>query len=80
MGALSKLDNFFLKTQLRTCSGTVPGTSRNSDLENREPTGDRSQNDPYPEVEFPTRPTSNSADSDQEETSHMVTRVQEEIP
>ena len=50
---------------LRNCSGNI----RNSDLENREPTGDRSQNDPYPEVELSTPRTSNSADSDQEETS-----------
>ena len=70
LGALSKLDEFFLNAQVRTCSGTVPGTSQNSDLENREPTRDRSQNDPYPEVELSTCRTSNSADSDQEETSH----------
>ena len=67
--ALSKLDEFLLNPQVRTCSGTVRGTSRNSDLENWEPTRDRSQNDPYPKVEFSTRRTSNSANSDQEKTS-----------
>ena len=72
MGALSKLDEFLLTLdpQARTLSGTVPGTSRSIDLENREPTGDRSQSDPYPEVEFSARRTSNRVDSDSGETSH----------
>ena len=52
LGALSKLDKFFLSSQLRTCSGTVPGTYRNNSSENREPTSDRSSNYPYPGVEF----------------------------
>ena len=52
LGALSKLDEFLLNPQVRTCSVAVPGTSRNSDSENREPTGDRSVNDPCPEVMF----------------------------
>ena len=38
LGALSKLDEFLLKPQVRTCPVAVPGTSRNSDSENREPT------------------------------------------
>ena len=50
LGALSKLDEFLLSPQVRTCSVAVPGTSRNTDLENRETTGDRSSDDPYPEV------------------------------
>ena len=70
LGALSKLDEFLLNPQVRTCSGTVPGTSRNNDFENREPTGDRSQNDPYPEVELSIRQASNTAYSEQEETAH----------
>ena len=70
LGALSKFDEFLLNPRVRTCSGTVPGASQNDDLENREPIGDRSHNDPYPEVEFSVRQTSNSTDSDQEETSH----------
>ena len=40
--AVSKLDKFFLNQQVRTCSVAVPATSRNSDLENWEPSGDRS--------------------------------------
>ena len=50
LGALSKLDEFLLNPQVRTCSVAVPGTSRNSNSENREPTGDRSIDDPCPEV------------------------------
>ena len=50
LGALSKLDKFLLNPQIRTFSGTVPGTFRNADVENHEPSGDLSQNDPYPEV------------------------------
>ena len=74
LGALSILDDFLLNPQARTLSETVSGTSRNNDLENREPTGDRSQSDPHPEVEFSTRPTSNSVDSDTEDTSHRNLR------
>ena len=50
LNALSKLDDFLLNPQVRTCSVAVPCTSRNSNSENREPTGDRSPNDPCPEV------------------------------
>ena len=70
VGALSKLDEFLLIPQVRTCSVAVPGTSRNNDSEKREPTGNRSLNDPYPEVEFFACRTSNLTDSDPEETSH----------
>ena len=70
LGALSKLDEFLLSPQVQICSGTVPGKSRNNDSENREPSGDRSLNDPYPGVEFSVRQASTSADSDREETSH----------
>ena len=52
MGALSKLDEFLLNPQVRTCSGAVPGISRNTNLENRETTWDRSSDDPYPEVGY----------------------------
>ena len=52
LGALSKLDELLLNPQDRTCSVAVPGTSRNSNSKNRETTGDRSSDDPYPEVGF----------------------------
>ena len=68
MGALSKLDEFLLKPQVWTCSVAVPGTSRNNNSENEEPTGDRSLNDPCPEVLFSACLTSNLNDSEQETT------------
>ena len=36
LGALSKLDEFLLNTQIRTHSGTVPGTFRNTSVQNQE--------------------------------------------
>ena len=64
LGALSKLDELLLNPQVRTCSVAVPGTSRNNNSENREPTGDYSQNDPCPEVEFFVCCTSDPTESD----------------
>ena len=52
LGALSKLDEVLLNSQVRTCSVAVPGPSRNNNSENRETTGDRSSDDPYPEVGY----------------------------
>ena len=48
MGALSKLDEFLLNPQVRTCS-VVQGATRNANSENRETHGDLSLNEPYPE-------------------------------
>ena len=48
----------------------VPGTSRNNNSGNREPTGDRSIDDPCPQVMFSACRTSNLIDSKQEETHH----------
>ena len=70
LGALSKLDEFLMNPLMRIFYGTVPGTFRNADVENQEPSGDGSQNDPDPEVEFSACRTSNLTDSDPEETSH----------
>ena len=75
----SKFDHFLLDPQVRTFSGTVPGTFRNTDVENREPSGDCSQNNPHPEVELSACRVSNLTDSDPEDTSHMVTGVRKEI-
>ena len=55
LGALAKLDGILLNPQVRTFSGTVPGTFQNVNVENQELSGDRSQNDPRPEVEFSAR-------------------------
>ena len=52
LGALSKLDEFLLNPQVRTCSVAVPGTSRSSSLENQGTNEDRPSDDPGPEVEF----------------------------
>ena len=52
LGALSKLEKFLLNPQVRICSVAVPGTSRNTNLENRETAGDRSSDNPYPEVGY----------------------------
>ena len=52
MGALSKLDEFLLNPQVWTCSVAVPGTSRNNNSENRETFGDRSSDDPCPELRY----------------------------
>ena len=46
LGALSKLGEFLLNPQVRTCSVAVPGTSRNNKSENQETTGYRSSDDP----------------------------------
>ena len=70
LGALSELYEFPLQPQGRKLCGFVPGIFWNTDLENREPTWDHSQNDAHFEVEFSARRTSISLDSDQEETSH----------
>ena len=52
LGALSKLDEFPLNPQVRTCSVAVPGTSRNKNSGIRETTGDRSSGDPCPELGY----------------------------
>ena len=80
LGALSKLDDFRLNPQVRTCSIAVPGTSRNSHSENREPTGGRSLDDPCPDVGISSHHSGNLNSPEMEDYPHMVTRTQEEIP
>ena len=77
--ALSKLDEFLLNPQIRTHFGTVPGTFRNTNMENQEPNEDRSQDDPHPEVGPSVHQSPHSNDSGPHEAPHMVTWVQEEI-
>ena len=72
LGALSKLDVFLLNPQFQTCSVTVPGTSRNNDSENWEPTGDRSPGIPCPEAMFTTYHSNKVSNSEQEETHQKV--------
>ena len=52
LGALSKLDEFLLNPQVRTCSVVAPGTSRSNNFENQGTNEDRPSDDPGPEVEF----------------------------
>ena len=70
LGALSKLDEFFLNPQVWTCSVAVPGTSRNSDSGNREPNGDRSPNDPCPEAMVSSHHFGNLNSSEMEKYPH----------
>ena len=73
LGALSKLDEFLLNPQVRTCSVAVQGTSRNANLENRETHGDCSSNDPYPEVGYFPHHSGRLNSPEAETNSHMVT-------
>ena len=50
LGALSKLDEFLLKQQIHTHFETVPGTFRNTTVENQGTNEDDSQSDPHPEA------------------------------
>ena len=50
LGALSKLDEFLLNQQIQTHSKTVPGTFRNTNVENQGTNEDDSQSDPHPEA------------------------------
>ena len=47
--ALSKLDEFLSNQQIQTYSETVPGTFRNTNVENQGTNEDDSQSDPHPE-------------------------------
>ena len=75
LGALSELDEFLLNPQARTCSVAAHGTSRNSNSENRETHGDRSPNDPYPEVGYFPHHSCQLNSPEAETNSHMVTET-----
>ena len=75
LGALSKLDEFLLNPQVRTCSVAVQGTSGNANLENRETHGDRSSKDPYPEVGYFPHHSGQLNSLEAETNSHMVTKT-----
>ena len=77
LGALSKLDEFLLNPQVRTFSVAVPGTSRNSNSENREPTGDRSSDDPCPEVSFSSHHSGNLNSPEVEDYPHRYSSAVE---
>ena len=73
LGALSKLDEFLLNPQVRTCSVAAHRTCRNSNSENRETHGDCSSNDPNPEVGYFPHHSGQLKNSEAEANSHMVT-------
>ena len=73
LGALSKLDEFLLDPQVRTCSVAVQGTSRNAASDNRETHGDHSSNDPYPEVGYFPHHSGRLNSPETETNSHTVT-------
>ena len=68
--ALSNLEEFLLNPQAHTNSGIVPGTSRNTNVENQESSEDRSQDDPHPEVGPSVYQSRHSNDSDPDEAPH----------
>ena len=79
LDALSKLEEILLNPQVRTCSVAVPGTSRNSDSENRELTGNRSLIDPCSEMICSSHQSGHLNGSDVEEYLHIMTGGPEEI-
>ena len=79
LGALSKLDEFLLNPQVRTCSVAVTVTIMNNDSGNREPNGDCSPNDPCAETKNSSHQCENLNSSELEEYPHMVTGGSEEI-
>ena len=75
LGAMSKLDEFLLNQQIRTHSDTVPGTFRNTNVENQGTNEDDSQSDPHPEVGPSVCPSRHSIDSDTGEAHDTMTGV-----
>ena len=72
LGALSKLDEFLLNPQIRTHSGTVPGTFRNTNLENQGTNEGDSQSDPHPEAGiFRSHTTQNSGPEVGHDSHHV---------
>ena len=70
LGALYKLDEFLLNPHIRTHSETVPGTLRNTNVENQGTNEDDSQSDPHPEAGiFRGQTTQNSGPKDCRDTS-----------
>ena len=75
LGTLSKLDEFLLDPQIRTHSGTVPGTFRITNVESQGTNEDDSQSDPHPEVGPSVCQPRHSIDSDTGETHDTMTGV-----
>ena len=74
LGALSRLDEFLLNQQVRTHSGTVPETFRNTNVDNQGTNEEDSQSDPHPEAgPFRSQTTQNSG---QEVGPHTFSFIQ----
>ena len=76
LGALSRLHELLLKTQVRTCSVAVPGTSRNNNSENRETAGNRSSDDLYPEVGYFSHHSGQLNSPETENNPHIYDMIQ----
>ena len=79
LGALSKFDEILLNPQVWTCSVAVPGSSRNNNSENRETSGDRSSDHPYPKVGYFSHHSGQLNSPETENNPHMVTGATEEL-
>ena len=74
--ALSKLDEFLSNQQIQTHSKTVPGTFRNTNVENQGTNEDDSQSDPHPEGGlFRSQTTQNSGP----EAGHYTRKAQKPL-
>ena len=67
-----------MNQQIRTHSGTVPGTFRNTNVENQGTNEDESQSDPHPEVGPSVCQSRHSIDSDTGEAHDTMTGVIEQ--
>ena len=72
---MSKLDEFLLNPQVRTCSVTVPGTSRNNNSENRRTIGGRTSDDTCPEVRYSSHHSGRLNGPEAEDYPHTVTEA-----
>ena len=79
-GPLSQLDEFLLNPQIRTHTGTVPGTFWNTNVENQKPNEHRSQDDLLSGIGPPVCQSRHSIDADPDKAPHSVTGFQDEIP
>ena len=76
--ALSKLDEYLSNQQIQTHSKTVPGTFRNTNVENQGTNEDDSQRDPHPEVGPSVCQSRHPSDSDTGEAHDTMTGVIEQ--
>ena len=75
LGALSKLDEFLLDSQLRVQSEATLKTSQNLDRENQEPNEDRSQVVTHPEVSSWVIRSSQSKNMDPDSVHYNALRL-----